>query len=262
MENIFTQRLILLCQEKNITPQQLRHYISVKSATITQWTKGQLLPNCSTLQELSKFFNCSIDYLLGLTDIEDIITSKNLKTNIPKEYQHIIERYKSLSVHDKEIVDHIFSMKQEDTTKIYLFPVFYQSAAAGIGRLSETDDYNMEELQIMNIPKEAKFGMYIEGHSMETTMYEHDIVLIDPVQNDPSNLDDKIVVARFGDELICKRLSVNENNQTYDFNSENSLDKDKGRYDQKQSNFTLVGKVVKIIHAHKTGFGNITYGEY
>lgn len=69
------------------------------------------------------------------------------------------------------------------------------------------------------------------------------------------------MVARFGEELICKRLSVNEDNQTYDFNSENPNDKDKGRYNQKQSNFTLVGIVVKIIHAHETDNGLISYSE-
>lgn len=119
----------------------------------------------------------------------------------------------------------------------------------------------MEEFELKTIPKKAVFGMFIKGHSMETILYENDIVLIDPSEKEPNSLDDEIVVARFGDELICKRLTINEDNQTYDFNSENPNDKDKGRYNQEQSNFTLIGKVVKIIHAHETGFGNITYSE-
>ena len=119
----------------------------------------------------------------------------------------------------------------------------------------------MEVFELKTIPKKAVFGMFIKGHSMETILYENDIVLIDPSEKEPNSLDDEIVVARFGDELICKRLTINEDNQTYDFNSVNPNDKDKGRYNQEQSNFTLIGKVVKIIHAHETGFGNITYSE-
>lgn len=152
-------------------------------------------------------------------------------------------------------------MKPEEPTTIYRFPVFYQSAAAGIGKLSETNDYQMEEFKLKFIPKKAVFGMYIEGHSMETIMYENDVVLIDPSVKELDSLDDEIVVARFGEELICKRLSVNEDDQTYDFNSENPNDKDKGRYNQRQDNFTLVGKVVKIIHAHETGNGLFSYSE-
>lgn len=158
-------------------------------------------------------------------------------------------------------MDHIFNMKPEEPTTIYRFPVFYQSAAAGIGKLSETDDYHMEEFILKSIPKKAVFGMHIEGHSMETIMYENDVVLIDPSAKELDGLDDEIVVARFGEELICKRLSVNEDDQTYDLYSENPNDKDKGRYNQRQGNFTLVGKVVKIIHAHETGNGLFGYSE-
>ena len=87
------------------------------------------------------------------------------------------------------------------------------------------------------------------------------MVLIDPTKKVTDDLDGEVVVALFGEELICKRLSVNEDEQTYDFNSDNSGDKDKGRFNQKQGNFTLIGKVVKIIHAHETGNGLFTYSE-
>lgn len=38
-------------------------------------------------------------------------------------------------------------------------------------------------------------------------------------------------------------------------------DEDKRRYNQEQSNFTLIGRVVKIIHAHETGNGLFSYSE-
>lgn len=180
------------------------------------------IPNIETIYNFAKKANCSIDYLLGLTDVEKI---------------------------------------ESEPTIIYRFPVFYQSAAAGIGRLSETNDYQMQEFKLKIVPPKAVFGMYIKGHSMETIIYENDVVLIDPSEKEPSSLDEEIVVARFGEELICKRLSVNEDNQTYDFISKNPDDEDKSRYNQKQSDFTLIGKVVKIIHAHKIGVGIFNYIE-
>ncbi len=196
----------------------------ISTGNISDWFNPDKLaqPSADALYKIAEFFECSVDYLMGLTDIKE---------------------------------------RETEPSKIYRFPVFYQSAAAGIGKLSVTEDYQMEEFELKTIPKKAVFGMFIKGHSMETILYENDIVLIDPSEKEPNSLDDEIVVARFGDELICKRLTINEDNQTYDFNSVNPNDKDKGRYNQEQSNFTLIGKVVKIIHAHETGFGNITYSE-
>lgn len=203
---------------------ELSEKTGISTGNISDWFNPDkpAQPSADALYKIAKCFDCSIDYLMGLTEVEK---------------------------------------REMEPSTIFRFPVFYQSAAAGIGRLSETDDYQMKEFKLKSIPKEAVFGMFIEGHSMETIIYEHDIVLIDPSVQEPSSLDDEIVVARFGDELICKRLSVNEDNQTYDFISENPDDKDKGRFHQKQSNFTLVGKVEKIIHAHEIGFGIFNYSE-
>ncbi len=196
----------------------------ISTGNISDWfnpdKKAQ--PSADALVKIADVFDCSVDYLLGRTDI------------------------KGLSA---------------QSTTIYYFPVFYQSAAAGIGRLSETEEYQMEEFKLKSIPKKAVFGMYIKGHSMETNIYENDIVLIDPSAKVSIDLENEIVVALFGDELVCKRFSVNEDDQTYDFSSDNSADKDKGRFHQKRNNFTLVGKVVKILHAHETGNGLFTYSE-
>lgn len=85
--------------------------------------------------------------------------------------------------------------------------------------------------------------------------------MIDPSAKVSNDLENEIVVALFGDELICKRFSVNEENQTYDFTSDNPADKDKGRLHQNRDNFILVGKVVKILHAHEIGNGLFTYSE-
>lgn len=250
----FGERLKAARKEIKYSQEKLGKLIGYGNTTINGYESGAGKPNLDIFIKLCKIFDRDPNYFLQ-DDIVDIAPKLN------PEDQYIINRYKSLTPHDREIVDHIFNMKPEETTIIYRFPVFYQSAAAGIGKLSQTDDYQMEEFKLKNVPKKAVFGMYIEGHSMETIMYENDVVLIDPSENKLGDLDDEVVVARFGEELICKRLSVNEDNQTYDFNSENPDDEDKGRYNQEQSNFTLIGRVVKIIHAHETGNGLFSYSE-
>lgn len=250
----FGERLKIVRKEIKYSQEKLGKLIGYGDSTITGYENGTNKPNLDVFIKLCKIFNRDPNYFLQ----DDIV---GIAPKLNPEDKNIIDSYNALSSHDKDIVNHIFNMKQEEPTKIYRFPVFYQSAAAGIGKLSETEEYQMEEFELKTIPKKAVFGMYIEGHSMETIMYEDDIVLIDPSVKEPSNLDNEIVVARFGEELICKKLSVNEDNQTYNFSSENPNDKDKGRFNQKQNAFTLVGKVVKIIHAHETGIGILSYRE-
>lgn len=251
----FGELLYQLRKIKNWKQEYVAKYVGVGKNTISNYENNVSKPRYEELIKLCNLFEVDANYLLK----DDIATIKTSQLN--PEDQDIIDHYKSLTRHDKEIVDHIFNMEPEEQPKIYRFPVFYQSAAAGIGRLSETDDYQMKEFKLKSIPKDAVFGMFIKGHSMETVLYENDVVLIDPSVKNLSSLDGKIVVARFGEELICKKLSVNDDNQTYDFISENITDKDKSRFNQKQGDFTLVGKVVKIIHAHETGFGIFSYSE-
>lgn len=251
----FGEVLYLLRKQEDLKQEDIARRIGVQKNTISNYENNVSKPHYEQLVKLCNLFKVTPNYLMQ----DDITTIETSQLN--PEDQYIIDNYKSLTTHDKEIVDHIFQMEPEEQTKIYRFPVFYQSAAAGIGKLSETEEYQMKEFKLKTVPKKAVFGMFIEGRSMETILYENDIVLIDPSVKEPSSLDDEIVVARFGEELICKRLSVDEDNQTYDFNSENPDDKGKGRFHQIQSNFTLIGKVVKVIHAHETGFGIFSYSE-
>ena len=252
----FGEKLAIYLEKHNIEQKELAKLLGVKEQTVSAYITKKNNPTYTRFMQICTQLKIDANYFM-----DDYDEDKNITPRLNPKDKYIIDKYKALAPHDKEIVDHIFNMKPEKPTKIYYFPVFYQSAAAGIGKLSETDDYQMEEFKLKTVPKKAVFGMYIDGHSMETVIYENDVVLIDPSVKEPSSLDDEIVVARFGEELICKRLSVNENDQTYDFNSENSDDKDKGRFNQKQNDFTLVGKVVKIIHAHEIGNGLFSYSE-
>ncbi len=262
--NTIGERLKELRKKEKLTQQQLADKLGCSHQSISCYENNRHISKIQDFIEICKYFDKDMYYLItGLKN--------NKGSEITLQEQQIISAYNNLIPNsDKQkIVNFIMGIGEYDTSKIvkpdstpiYRFPVFYQSAAAGIGKLSETEEYQMKEFRLRTVPQKAVFGMYIEGHSMETIIYENDVVLIDPSIKEPSSLDDEIVVARFGEELICKKLMINEDNQTYDFISENPDDKDKSRFNQKQSDFTLIGKVVKIIHAHEIGIGIFTYSE-
>ena len=57
-----------LRKARGITQKQLAEALGVTIRTITNYENGTREPNIATLITLARFFECSIDYLVGATD--------------------------------------------------------------------------------------------------------------------------------------------------------------------------------------------------
>ncbi len=68
MVNAFSERLKELRQDAGFTSDQLAHKIGVTKSTISFWENGVNEPKASYIVLLSKVFNVSSDYLLGLKE--------------------------------------------------------------------------------------------------------------------------------------------------------------------------------------------------
>lgn len=68
MEIILGKRLKELREEKGLTQKQLADLLGLNSVTYLHYEKAQREPPLSLLAEMAKFFNVSVDYLLGLND--------------------------------------------------------------------------------------------------------------------------------------------------------------------------------------------------
>lgn len=62
------ERLSELRKDRGVTQQQLAEAVSVSSNTISAYERGINEPDDKMKIRLARFFNVSIDYLLGLTD--------------------------------------------------------------------------------------------------------------------------------------------------------------------------------------------------
>lgn len=61
-----------LCASKNIKPNTATKALGLSSATATNWKTSGRVPNGETLAKIADYFNCSVDYLLGRTDVPDV----------------------------------------------------------------------------------------------------------------------------------------------------------------------------------------------
>ena len=68
MNTKFTERLKELRTEKNINQVELSAEIGVSKGIISLWETGLREPGMYSLIQLAKFFEVSIDYLVGISD--------------------------------------------------------------------------------------------------------------------------------------------------------------------------------------------------
>ena len=68
MNNVFCERLKELRQEKNVGQVKLAESIGVSKGVISLWENGLREPSMSSLILIARFFEVSIDYLVGMTD--------------------------------------------------------------------------------------------------------------------------------------------------------------------------------------------------
>lgn len=64
-------RIKILREELNITQQELADKINGAKSTIAMYEKGDRKPSMEVLIKLSDIFNCTIDYLLGKSDVRN-----------------------------------------------------------------------------------------------------------------------------------------------------------------------------------------------
>lgn len=91
MDNIFGKRLKQLRIESNKTQEEVSKKIKITRATLSRYEKGEMEPPITTVMDLASFFNVSLDWLAGNSEIRDpnINSSKLLElyNSLPSEYK-------------------------------------------------------------------------------------------------------------------------------------------------------------------------------
>ena len=93
-------RLKELREQKRLNQEGMALKINVSQSTISAYEVGERTPDLETLITIARFFDVSIDYLVGLSDIKQPIKRSDLMTD-ELEYLYV---YKQLSDVDREKV--------------------------------------------------------------------------------------------------------------------------------------------------------------
>ncbi len=88
----FSERLKELIYEEDLNPQRFAQKIGVRPTAITRYINCERCPSMETLLKIADYFNCSTDYVLGIT--ENTNSSFKVCPPFSERLQYLIEFYK------------------------------------------------------------------------------------------------------------------------------------------------------------------------
>ncbi len=102
------EMLIKLREDATLSKKELTEKLNIKYTTYANYEAGIREPNSDFLIKISKFYDVSIDYILGLTNIKSY---SNQNLNIKEEELTMIKKYKKLDNHSKLIINSIIDLE-------------------------------------------------------------------------------------------------------------------------------------------------------
>ena len=251
-------RLRELMENKNsgdkIKQAAIAQKLDCQSSTISSYKDDSIKPSYEVFIKICKLFNKDANYFMQ-DDLGDIA-----KPQISPDEESLILKYRELSQYGKDIINHMLEVKEDkyiqepEQINIYHLPVYEQEAAAGVGRLGDSNDYNIEDFIVNDdIPQEATFAIRIAGDSMlskstDNLIHTGSIVLIDPKLS-KYTLKNKIVIVSFEGEVICKRY-IDKGDYIL-FQSDNEEYKSENRISYDNSEYKIIGIVLGVIENSK-----------
>lgn len=94
---MFWDRFYNLCNEKGTRPNPVAKELHISSAVLTKWKNGISYPNGEILIKIADYFDCSIDYLVGISDIRS-----SCNREISDDDKIILEKYHNLNPENKK----------------------------------------------------------------------------------------------------------------------------------------------------------------
>lgn len=195
-------RLIELRKEKGYTREEFAEVIGISKYTLRNYELEKTDPGHTFLKQMSDFFNVSCDYLMGVTEEREKMTSYSLKSS---EYS-MVEKYRLISTHSPDgavVVDTVLDRECEIAKKLKeqkeklekiqkvdmevaeeivptrLWAYYGKIAAAGTSvefsdMIAGTKEYPINEMN-----QNADYVIGVNGDSMEPEYYDGDIVFVE-----------------------------------------------------------------------------------
>ena len=97
-----SNRICELRKEKKITQLQLAMVLDVTQETISSYEHGRHAPSMDVLKKMSSYFDASMDYIMGNSDIRSNETETIFSAKEREQFSHLRRYYTLLSKSNRE----------------------------------------------------------------------------------------------------------------------------------------------------------------
>lgn len=109
---MFWERFYELCINAGEKPNPVAQKIGLSSGVLTKWKSGTSFPNGTVLIDIARYFNCSIDYLVGLTNQKEPYNREISSVDLD-----FLNRLHSLPEDSQDEIIHMLNYKYEQYQK-------------------------------------------------------------------------------------------------------------------------------------------------
>ena len=99
---MFSTRLAKLREELGLTRKEVAEKLNIDQTTYGKYELSKRQPDYDTLQKISSFYNVSVDYLLGRTNVRN--SNNNVDEDFPDDVKVLMRSVSKLTDKQKEIV--------------------------------------------------------------------------------------------------------------------------------------------------------------
>ena len=114
------ENLKKLRNKKGVSQQKLADTIEVSQQSINKYENHKIEPDIQTLIKLADYFETSVDYLIGHTDIDHIIETVSMY-ELNEDEASLISNYRKLSKKQKESIRLIIDNYNDKQSIFFIF---------------------------------------------------------------------------------------------------------------------------------------------
>ncbi|HDT6579513.1 TPA: helix-turn-helix transcriptional regulator [Bacillus cereus] len=103
--NMFGQRLKDLRREKKLTQQDIADVLGIEKSNISRFESGKQSLSSENIIKTAKYFNVSVDYILGISDYKTI--NKKKEEQIPKDVVKLMKKINTLSPEKRQLIENL-----------------------------------------------------------------------------------------------------------------------------------------------------------
>ena len=111
MNFLLGERLRQLREENKLSQKELAKYLGVTGRTISYYEYGKRFPSPETLNRIADYFNVSLDWLFGRTNIRTPI-AKVAEKNSNREYNDPYSNNHEYYISEKELLEFLQQKKK------------------------------------------------------------------------------------------------------------------------------------------------------